>query len=278
MRRLYIMFGFLKRYIEKNRFRSKVEIELHDILRNYFNFDRNIYIYLNEFSTEKLLDCIESLRHLHYKYSNKDIQFFYNCEDVRSILYSDIDKLNNIVEIDIESREYLYNFLKDYISKKVSLSELDLNRRYNKEFFDIFSTIVNIIDDNDISYKKFIKSYSYSSNILFNEINDILNKYVKLYPLSNRDIIREKIVVREPKIIKVSGHYIPTNEFIDYSILYIKVPKDKYEILSPYSFLVEENEKFYINKIHENNDTEVKFNLNNVLTIEHFIRNFIKQK
>jgi hypothetical protein len=77
-----------------------------------------IYIYLDEYSTERLLDCVEGLKSLHNKYLGKDIQFFHNCEDIQYILYSNIDQLSNIIETDLESREYLYNFLKDYIYLK----------------------------------------------------------------------------------------------------------------------------------------------------------------
>jgi hypothetical protein len=271
------MFGFIRRYVKRKKFRSKVEVELHDILRNFFDFNGNIYIYLDEYSTERLLDCVEGLKSLHNKYLGKDIQFFHNCEDIQYILYSNIDQLSNIIETDLESREYLYNFLKDYISKRVSLNELDLSREYNKEFFNIFSTIVNIIDDGGIgiNYKNFINSYLYSSSILFNEMNDILNEYIKLYPLSNKDIVREKVTVHEPKMIKVSGDYIPTSEFVDYSVLYVKTPKDRYELLSPYSL---EDKKYYINEFRKEDDTKKDFNLDNILSIEHFIRNYIKQK
>lgn len=106
-------------------------------------------------------------------------------------------------------------------------------------------------------------------------MNDILNEYIKLYPLSNKDIVREKVTVHEPKMIKVSGDYIPTSEFVDYSVLYVKTPKDRYELLSPY-FL--EDEKYYINEFRKEDDTKKDFNLDNILSIEHFIRNYIKQK
>lgn len=70
------MFGFIRRYVKRKKFRSKVEVELHDILRNFFDFNGNIYIYLDEYSTERLLDCVEGLKSLHNKYLGKDIQFF----------------------------------------------------------------------------------------------------------------------------------------------------------------------------------------------------------
>lgn len=68
------MFGFIRRYVKRKKFRSKVEVELHDILRNFFDFNGNIY--LDEYSTERLLDCVEGLKSLHNKYLGERYPIF----------------------------------------------------------------------------------------------------------------------------------------------------------------------------------------------------------
>ena len=40
------MFGFIRRYVKRKKFRSKVEVERRDILRNFFDFNGNIYIFI----------------------------------------------------------------------------------------------------------------------------------------------------------------------------------------------------------------------------------------
>ena len=40
------MFGFIRRYVKRKKVRSKVEVERRDILRNFFDVNGNIYIFI----------------------------------------------------------------------------------------------------------------------------------------------------------------------------------------------------------------------------------------
>lgn len=128
----------------------------------------SISLLLDHYSNKELEICIQHLKDL-YNFIN-DINKEYSlsiisisCIRVDDILNLNISLLNQLIKEEVNTRMYLYNFLKNYISEEITLSENNEEYIVNekqinseREFVDTRLTIQDRIDIDEF-IKKYVK-------------------------------------------------------------------------------------------------------------------------
>ena len=114
----------------------------------------SISLLLDHYSNKELEICIQHLKDL-YNFIN-DINKEYSlsiisisCIRVDDILNLNISLLDQLIKEEVNTRMYLYNFLKNYISEEITLSDFNPDRviKCNDEYFlDNFIEIIDLIN------------------------------------------------------------------------------------------------------------------------------------
>lgn len=213
----------------------------------------SINLLLNYYSNKELEICIQHLKNL-YNFIN-DINKEYSlsiisilCIRVDDILNLDISLLNQLIKEEMNTRMYLYNFLKNYISEEITLSDFDPDRviKCNDEYFlDDFIEIIDLINRSrkiEVDLKNIInnlksKLYNHeflSISLYSNELTELREVYTLKY-LNSNSIRKNKLI--EEKLLDYNtikkiyeSFTIPPREHWKeyYLIVKLYIPSDIY--------------------------------------------------
>lgn len=174
----------------------------------------SISLLLDHYSNKELEICIQHLKDL-YNFIN-DINKEYSlsiisisCIRVDDILNLNISLLNQLIKEEVNTRMYLYNFLKNYISEEITLSDFNPDRviKCNDEYFlDNFIEIIDLInrsrkikvDLKNITNNLKSKLYDHeflSISLYSNELTKLHELYTSKY--LNSDSIRKNKLIEE---------------------------------------------------------------------------------
>lgn len=258
---IYNIFNILKSYVSSSS--SNCQLTLSSIFQKYINnlprvysiYYFNFYVYifdflgLNNIKVNLSIDFIENIYFYFIKIPKNDVNRYFCQYYCLQILYKSISHLNKNSFISYISviRTILTNMYKDYeiliFYKEYLISNKESEEKYNflfaENIFLIFLILINsIFDDN-----------STQSNQDF--LEEILNKKEIIQILENTNI---SIEIR----IELIKYYRML--YIDVSIVSRKLSNYRLALISMY-------EGDDIDEISKNNDSEMFYFLNNILSI-----------
>lgn len=260
----------------------------------------SINLLLDYYSNKELEICIQHLKDL-YNFIN-DINKEYSLLiisvssiGVDDILNLDISLLNQLIKKEVNTRMYLYNFLKNYISEEITLSDFNPDRviKCNDEYFlDDFIEIIDLINRSrkiEVDLKNItsnLKSKLYdheflSISLYSNELTELREIYTLKY-LDSDNIKKNKLV--EDKLLdydtmsRIYGSYVfpPSRNWKEYYLIVkLYIPSNIYEV----NYESIDNEEYIVSKkqINGKRFVDTRLTIQDRIDIDEFIKKHIKE-
>lgn len=261
----------------------------------------SISLLLDHYSNKELEICIQHLKDL-YNFIN-DINKEYSlsiisisCIRVDDILNLNISLLDQLIKEEVSTRMYLYNFLKNYISEEITLSDFNPDRviKCNDEYFlDNFIEIIDLInrsrkikvDLKNITNNLKSKLYDHeflSISLYSNELTKLHELYTSKY--LNSDSIRKNKLIEEKlldydtiKRLYKSFTIPPRENWKEYYItVKLYIPSDIYKV----NYKSINNEEYIVNEKQINSEREfvdTKLTIQDRIDIDEFIKKYVKE-
>lgn len=260
----------------------------------------SISLLLDYYSNKELEICIQHLKDL-YNFIN-DINKEYSLSiisvssiGVDDILNLDILLLNQLIKEEVNTRMYLYNFLKNYISEEITLSDFNPDRviKCNDEYFlDDFIEIIDLINRSrkiEVDLKNItsnLKSKLYdheflSISLYSNELTELREIYTLEY-LDSDSIKKNKLV--EDKLLdydtmsRIYGSYVfpSSRDWKEYYLtVKLYIPSNIYEV----NYESIGNEEYIVSKkqINGKRFVDTRLTIQDRIDIDEFIKKHVKE-
>jgi hypothetical protein len=260
----------------------------------------SISLLLDYYSNRELEICIQHLKDLYNFINNINKEYSLSIISVSSIgvddiLNLDISLLNQLIKEEVNTRMYLYNFLKNYISEEITLSDFNPDRviKCNDEYFlDDFIEIIDLINRSrkiEVDLKNItsnLKSKLYdheflSISLYSNELTELREIYTLEY-LDSDSIKKNKLV--EDKLLdydtmsRIYGSYVfpSSRDWKEYYLtVKLYIPSNIYEI----NYESIGNEEYIVSKkqINGKRFVDTRLTIQDRIDIDEFIKKHVKE-
>lgn len=260
----------------------------------------SISLLLDYYSNKELEICIQHLKDLYNFINNINKEYSLSIISVSSIgvddiLNLDISLLNQLIKEEVNTRMYLYNFLKNYISEEITLSDFNPDRviKCNDEYFlDDFIEIIDLINRSrkiEVDLKNItsnLKSKLYdheflSISLYFNELTELREIYTLEY-LDSNSIKKNKLV--EDKLLdydtmsRIYGSYVfpSSRDWKEYYLtVKLYIPSNIYEV----NYESIGNEEYIVSKkqINGKRFVDTRLTIQDRIDIDEFIKKHVKE-
>lgn len=260
----------------------------------------SISLLLDYYSNKELEICIQHLKDLYNFINNINKEYSLSIISVSSIgvddiLNLDISLLNQLIKEEVNTRMYLYNFLKNYISEEITLSDFNPDRviKCNDEYFlDDFIEIIDLINRSrkiEVDLKNItsnLKSKLYdheflSISLYSNELTELREIYTLEY-LDSDSIKKNKLV--EDKLLdydtmsRIYGSYVfpSSRDWKEYYLtVKLYIPSNIYEI----NYESIGNEEYIVSKkqINGKRFVDTRLTIQDRIDIDEFIKKHVKE-
>lgn len=260
----------------------------------------SISLLLDYYSNKELEICIQHLKDLYNFINNINKEYSLSIISVSSIgvddiLNLDISLLNQLIKEEVNTRMYLYNFLKNYISEETTLSDFNPDRviKCNDEYFlDDFIEIIDLINRSrkiEVDLKNItsnLKSKLYdheflSISLYSNELTELREIYTLEY-LDSDSIKKNKLV--EDKLLdydtmsRIYGSYVfpSSRDWKEYYLtVKLYIPSNIYEI----NYESIGNEEYIVSKkqINGKRFVDTRLTIQDRIDIDEFIKKHVKE-
>lgn len=260
----------------------------------------SISLLLDYYSNKELEICIQHLKDLYNFINNINKEYSLSIISVSSIgvddiLNLDISLLNQLIKEEVNTRMYLYNFLKNYISEEIILSDFNPDRviKCNDEYFlDDFIEIIDLINRSrkiEVDLKNItsnLKSKLYdheflSISLYSNELTELREIYILEY-LDSDSIKKNKLV--EDKLLdydttsRIYGSYVfpSSRDWKEYYLtVKLYIPSNIYEI----NYESIGNEEYIVSKkqINGKRFVDTRLTIQDRIDIDEFIKKHVKE-
>lgn len=260
----------------------------------------SISLLLDYYSNKELEICIQHLKDLYNFINNINKEYSLSIISVSSIgvddiLNLDISLLNQLIKEEVNTRMYLYNFLKNYISEEITLSDFNPDRviKCNDEYFlDDFIEIIDLINRSrkiEVDLKNItsnLKSKLYdheflSISLYSNELTELREIYTLEY-LDSDSIKKNKLV--EDKLLdydtmsRIYGSYVfpSSRDWKEYYLtVKLYIPSNIYEM----NYESIGNEEYIVSKkqINGKRFVDTRLTIQDRIDIDEFIKKHVKE-
>lgn len=261
----------------------------------------SISLLLDHYSNKELEICIQHLKDLYNFINNINKEYSLSiisisCIRVDDILNLDISLLDQLIKEEVNTRMYLYNFLKNYISEEITLSDFNPDRviKCNDEYFlDDFIEIIDLINrsrkikvdlkniTNNLKSKLYNREFL-SISLYSNELTELREvytlKYLNFDNIRKNKLIEEKLLDYDTiKKIYESFTIPPKKDWKEYYLtVKLYIPSNIYKV----NYKSIDNEEYIVNEKRINSEREfvdTRLTIQDRIDIDEFIKKYVKE-